>query len=225
MIFDICGLPHYLAKQQERDNEMMRLPFFPKQILGAIGFCTMIFFAASTSAEVLIWEFTADEQQVRNGTEADGSTNSPGTGTGHIEYDTDTNLVSYTITWDNLVGDMTKLHIHGPADAEMNNSRHIMEFLGPPEVPPSLATTSGTLSDSFELQTLIQNGFDPIPPNETIDTMRSGQAYVNYHTTVFGTGEIRGNIGLPVPEPNAAFLMLGGFILVPLLRRRRKSKQ
>ena len=120
---------------------------------------------------------------------------------------------------------MTKLHVHGPADAEMSNSRHIMEFLGPPDVPPDLATTSGTLSDSFELQTLIQDGFDPIPPEEVVETLRSGRAYLNYHTTVFGTGEIRGNVGLPVPEPNAALLALCGLMLAPLIRRRKMSIQ
>lgn len=199
---------------------MTSTPAFRKRILSSIGFGLLALSATSASAEVLIWDFLADEQQVRNGPEADGSTNSPGTGTGHIEYDSDSNLLSYTLTWNNLVGDLTKLHLHGPADANESNPRHILEFLGPPAVPPSLATTSGTLSDSFTLETLIQDGFDPIPPDEIVQTLRSGQAYLNYHTTVFGTGEIRGNVGLPVPEPGASLLMVCGLVF-SLLRHGR----
>ena len=197
----------------------------PQVLRSFVGIGLLALLASSVSAEVLIWDFAADEQQVRNGPEADGSTNSPGTGTAHIEYDTESNMLSYTLTWDGLVGDMTKLHLHGPAGSNESNPRHIFEFLGPPQVPPSLATTSGTLSDSVMVETLVQEGFDPIPPEEIIETLRSGQAYLNYHTTVFGTGEIRGNVGLPVPEPGAAWLLCSGLVLLPLRRHRIRPNQ
>ena len=181
---------------------------------------SLLLLTSIVSAEVLIWDFTADEQQVRNGPEADGSTNSPGTGTGRLEYDFDTNILSYEITWDQLFGEMTRLHIHGAADENTSTPRHVVELLGPPAIPPELATTSGSLSGSFVVETLIQDGFDPIPASEIIDTLVSGDAYVNFHTTVFGTGEIRGNVGIPVPEPSSTLLSLMSVIGLAALRKR-----
>ncbi len=48
----------------------------------------------------------------------------------------------------------------------------------------------------------------------------AGRAYINFHTTQFGGGEIRGNIAA-VPEPEAYALMLGGLALVAGAARRR----
>lgn len=177
----------------------------------------------TASAEELKWVFSIDEQQVRNGPEADGSTNSPGTGSGIVRYDTDTNMLSYTFNWDNLFGDLTKLHIHGAADADSSNPRHILEIFGPPAIPDELATTSGTVTNTFELQTLVQDGFDPIPPAEIIETMEAGLAYLNVHTTVFGMGEIRGNLGVPVPEPASTQLVLCASIICFLGNRQRRK--
>lgn len=174
------------------------------------------------SAEVLIWDFDADEQQVRNGPEADGSTNSPGTGSARLEYDSDTNMLSYDVSWDNLFGEMTKLHIHGAADENMSTPRHLVELLGPPAVPAELATNTGSFSGSFLVETLVQDGFDPIPASEIIDTLSSGQAYMNFHTTVFGMGEIRGNVGVPVPEPSTTLMSLCGVTCLFALRKRAR---
>ncbi|MDA8562963.1 CHRD domain-containing protein [Mariniblastus sp.] len=178
---------------------------------------------SSAQTDPLVWIFDINEQSVRNGPEADGSTNSPGSGFGTVTLDTETNLLSYDFTWSDLFGDLTKLHIHGPASADMSNPQHIVEIFGPPEVPTELATTSGTVSGSFVLQTLEQEGFDPLSPDFITETLTNGQAYLNVHTTVFGMGEIRGNLGTPVtqtvPEPNS-FLVFGlGFAALALRRR------
>jgi spore maturation protein SpmB len=172
-----------------------------------------------SSADVLTWNFTIDEQQIRNGSETDGSTNSPGTGTGTVSYDAGNNLMSYSVQWEGLVGDLTKLHIHGPADASMSNPQHVVEILGPPAVPVELATTSGGIAGTFELTTLEQSGFDPLSPSQILDIMTSGKSYVNVHTTVFGTGEIRGNLGIPIPEPSTTAMLLGAFGSLIVARR------
>lgn len=172
------------------------------------------------SAEVLTWNFTMDEQQIKNGPESDGSTNSPGTGSGYVTYDSSTNVISYSLTWDGLVGDVTKLHIHGPADATKSNPQHILEIYGPPAVANFPTTTSATWTDSHTLETLIQPGFDPLSPEQIVQIMTDGTAYVNVHTSVFGTGEIRGNLGLPVPEPTCAW-----FALLPLLAFRHRMRR
>ncbi len=175
--------------------------------------------------ELLVWNFDINEQSVNNNAvEFDGSTNSPGTGFGTVILDRETNILSYDFSWSGLVGDLTKLHIHGPAFADASNPQHIIEIFGPPEVPAELATTFGTVTDSFELQTLEQVGFAPIAPEDIVDTLVSGQAYLNVHTTVFGMGEIRGNLGQPVvqavPEPCSIVLLLVSAICLTAQRRR-----
>ncbi len=174
------------------------------------------------SASVLVWDFSIDESQVKNGPEIDGSTDSPATGTGHFQYDTDTNLLSYTISWNNLFGQLTKLHVHGPSDAFSNNPAHIIEIFGPPDIPTSIDLNSDTWTDSHQLVALQQTGtnpmtgqpYDPTTPLEILAIMTSGKSYLNVHTNVFGVGEIRGNLGLPVPEPaSIGMLLLGGMFL------------
>jgi hypothetical protein len=168
---------------------------------------------AAHGQELYVWNFDIDEQSVRNNAaEPDGSTNSPGSGIGTVTLDPNTNILFFDFAWSGLVGNLTKLHIHGPASSEESNPQHIVEIFGPPEVPAELATTFGSVSDSFELQTLEQVGFDPLGPEDITDVLVSGQAYLNVHTSVFGMGEIRGNLGLPVtqsvPEPSSAFALL-----------------
>lgn len=173
-------------------------------------------------ADVLVWDFVINESQVRNGPELDGSTDSPATGTGHFEYDTISNIMSYAITWNNLFGELTKLHVHGPATAVSSNPSHLFEIFGPPDIPASVNLNTDTWSDSRQLMALQQTGtnpmtgqpYDPILPSEIIAIMENGQSYLNVHTNVFGVGEIRGNLGLPVPEPaSIGLLALGGMWL------------
>ena len=191
-----------------------------RHAISAFCFAVYVLLTPNSFAETATWHFSIDEQSVKNGPEPDGSTNSPGIGRGTVELDLETNVVSLDLAWEGMIGDLTKLHIHGPATTDMSNPQHIIEIFGPPAVPADLATTSGTWSDSFELQTLVQSGFDPIEPSEIIDAMIRGEAYLNVHTTVFGTGEIRGNLGLPVPEPNGTVMSVIG-VAAAVVRRRR----
>lgn len=174
------------------------------------------------NAETFIWNFHIDEQSVRNGPEADGSTNSPGFGEGVITLDSETGVISYDLAWEGLVGDLTKLHIHGPAGPSESNPQHIVEIFGPPELPTELVSTSGSVSNRFEVTTLFQTGFDPLTPEQIMEVMIEGEAYVNVHTTVFGMGEIRGNLGYPTPEPHSGTMLLFGvFAAFGFLGRKR----
>jgi hypothetical protein len=53
-----------------------------------------------------------------------------------------------------------------------------------------------------------------------INNLLTGHAYINFHTTQFGGGEIRGMIA-QVPEPSV--MALAGLGCVSLLRRRRRA--
>ncbi|MBD14101.1 MAG: hypothetical protein CMJ72_02925 [Planctomycetaceae bacterium] len=184
---------------------------------------TLILVGATTpvSAQVLTWDFLIDEQQVKNNSdEPDGSTNSPATGTGYFEYNTATNVISYSVSWSNLFGALTKLHVHGPATANTSNPQHLIEIFGPPDIPNTVDLHTDVWTDSHPLLALQQPGINPmtgqpydlLTPETILSIMESGEAYINVHTTTFGTGEIRGNLGLPetIPEPNSLYLLLMG---------------
>lgn len=171
-------------------------------------------------AEKLLWTWTADESQVKNSGVGDGSTGSPATGGGYALYDPSTNLMTVSYTWNGFLTDLNKLHIHGPASADVSNPQHVIETFGPPEPPAGLDLKNGSYTETFELVTLTQPGGD-LSPADILQIMTDGLAYVNYHTDQFGSGEIRGNLGLPtvVPEPASAVLALAAALLVVVRRR------
>jgi len=152
--------------------------------------------------QVLVWDFPIEESQVKNGPESDGSTNSPGRGQGRIEFDPATNAFLVRIRFEGLVGDLSQLHVHGPARADTSTPRHVIEFLGPPEVPESLAATQGLFETRVPLSATQQADQPPLPPEAVLGLLQGGHSYLNVHTTVFGMGEIRGNLGHPVPGPS-----------------------
>ena len=188
--------------------------------------CTVLFssIVGSLHAKQLVWNWLADESQVKNfGQNPDGSTDSLATGSGAVIYDTETNILKVEYQWNNLFGELTKLHVHGPATAEMSNPQHIIETFGPPDIPASLDLRNDSWTDSFELQTLSQPGFPDLTPAQIVQIMEDGLAYVNIHTSVFGMGEIRGNLGLPtvIPEPSATLLLFLSMFGISLRRPAR----
>jgi hypothetical protein len=122
---------------------------------------------------------------------------SPGSGSGHVMYDTATNVIQWDISFQNLVANVSVAHFHGPAGPGFNAS----PILG----VATTAVTSGVL----------QGSADWAEANEA--ALLDGLVYFNIHTTTFPGGEIRGQV---VPEPaTLAVLLLGAGSL--MLRRRR----
>jgi hypothetical protein len=160
--------------------------------------------SGALAADTLYWDFALDEAQVKNGPEDDGSTDSPGRGTARIEYDPSGGLLRYEVRWRGLVGRLSKLHVHGPASRERSTPRHVLELLGPPEPPPELVQREGVYSGSQTLGALSQEGFPVLSAEDIVRVLKSGKAYLNLHSTIFGKGEIRGNLGLPHSAEPAA---------------------
>lgn len=123
-----------------------------------------------------------------------------GSGTGTIagNYDDVTNLLDYTITWSDLTGTVTNMHFHVGAPGVAGGVD-----LGVPGPWSSPQTATGIALSAGQETNLL-----------------GGLWYLNIHTTEFGGGEIRGQVGVtPVPEPAVA--LLGALGLFGLARRRR----
>lgn len=176
------------------------------------------------TAQQLLWTWTADESQVKNSGVGDGSTGSLATGSGSALYDYETNEITVSYEWNGFLTELNKLHIHGPATADQSNPQHVIETFGPPDPPAGLDLRNGSYSQTFELVTLTQPGGD-LSPEDILQIMTDGLAYVNYHTDQFGTGEIRGNLGLPIVVPEPAGVAVAGVLLLGAGRRRRGSQR
>jgi hypothetical protein len=121
--------------------------------------------------------FTALAAQVKlgamlTGTEEVPANDSTGTGILEADYDSETNILNFTVTYDGLTGEATAAHFHGPAAPGEN---------APPTLPvegdlASPISGTATLTDAQEAELL------------------AGQWYLNLHTAQYPDGELRGQV-------------------------------
>jgi hypothetical protein len=126
---------------------------------------------------------------------------SPATGYASITYDDVSNLLSWTITFSGLLGTTTNAHFHGPATYGVPASPRV-------NIPFNAGVTADTLVSS----TTITDAFEA--------ELLSGLWYINIHSTVFGGGEIRGQV---IPEPGTFALAGLGMAVLALRRRARRG--
>ena len=165
----------------------------------------------------------------------DGASESPSnasTGTGSAIIDFDPVLHSLYIQFDfsDLLGTTTAAHIHGPTAAPGTGTAGVMtqtpSFVGFP-----LGVSSGTYSSTFDTSLLSSwnpafitaHGGTTLGAEGALDqSLASGTAYLNIHSSVFPGGEIRGFLmPQPVPEPATVLLLGGGFAGLVCYRRKR----
>jgi hypothetical protein len=99
------------------------------------------------------------------------ATDSKGTGTAAVTYDTATKLLTWKVTYSGLSGPATGAHIHGPAEAGKNAGVAI--GFAKPDSP---IEGSATLTDA-----------------QAAD-LAAGKLYINVHTAANKAGEIRGQL-------------------------------
>jgi hypothetical protein len=99
----------------------------------------------------------------------------------------DGTTVTFIVLASNL-NNYTQGHIHSGA-AGVNGSVRV--FLLPLQAPASI--TQGVLAEGSFTAADMVGGFDF---NTLVEEMRAGTAYVNFHTTLYPGGEIRGQVRL-----------------------------
>lgn len=139
-----------------------------------------------------------------------------GSGTAFGTYDTDSNVLTYTVEVSGLSGNATLAHFHFGAPGV---------YRGPIRVERptlSLDTLAGAKSGMFSGSEDLDLITDPPLPAGGVDQLESellaGLWYINIHTTAFPAGEIRGQV--TVPEPAGLALVGLGLILAAFIRRR-----
>lgn len=139
---------------------------FPTRSLAVLAAIALLGVSAPVLAEQLTLSATL------SGAEEVPPNDSAATGMLEATYDTDTNALSFTVTYDGLTGPATAAHFHGPA-APGENADPVVPIDGALDSP---IAGSATLTDAQEAELL------------------GGQWYFNVHTAAHPGGEIRGQV-------------------------------
>jgi len=152
---------------------------------------------------------------------------SQGTGSATVTWNTDTFLMTVSVTFSNLTGPNTAAHIHccvaAPGTAMV--ATVTPTFTGFP------AGTNGTYLQTFNMQDV--GSFNPAfitahgglaaATADLLAGLQNNQAYLNIHTAANPGGEIRGFLQLQqVPEPSSYLLLGIGLLSLSLVRRSTK---
>lgn len=100
--------------------------------------------------------------------------------------------VRYTVTYQGLASIPTGIHLHAPAGIT-NTAGVIVDLVKQPQT-----SNSGVLNGAFtsaDIRGL--SGQPPIALDSLMTLLRTGNAYVNVHSSTFPAGEIRGQAGAP----------------------------
>ena len=138
----------------------MLLPMI-RQSTAAIAACAM--FALPALAEEM--KYTAE----LSGASEVPANESAATGSADVTVDTEAKTVSWTVSVQDLTGEPTAAHIHGPAGEDEN-------------APPVIDMSDSIMEGSADIT------------DEQIGELQDGQYYVNVHTEEYPDGEIRGQL-------------------------------
>jgi hypothetical protein len=148
-----------------------------------------------------IREFLTGYQEVSGGIPAISTT---GNGTFVARINQDESEITYTLSYDDLEGQVTQSHIHfGQRSTAGGISVWLCQTAGTPAPAAVAATTpmcptpGGSVSGVLTAASVIgpaAAGIEPGAFGELVDAIRAGATYVNVHSTKWPGGEIRSQI-------------------------------
>lgn len=132
--------------------------------IGATAALALVFGVSAAQAEVVKYHAKLD------GKSESPATQSKGTGTAKLSYDTATKHLTYELDYKGLT-DAVAAHFHGPADAGANGGVELPITFGPSPIKGEADLTDAQAAD-----------------------LAAGKWYVNIHTKGTPAGEIRGQV-------------------------------
>ncbi len=118
----------------------------------------------------------------------------PASGRFRAVIDEDSQLITFTLSYQDLTAAPNVAHIHL---GERHTMGGVMVFLcgggGQPACPPSPAEITGSITPASVLGPAVQ-GISAGQFEKVLAAIRSGAAYANVHTSTFPGGEIRGQL-------------------------------
>jgi len=126
---------------------------------------------------------------------------SPGSGQFRAKIDQDAGTIYYELEYDNLQGNILQSHIHfGQHGVTGGVSLFLCSNLGngPAGTPTCPGTTSGNVNGMLMASSVVGPAGQQIAAGEfeeIVAAIRTGVTYVNVHTSLVPSGEIRGQIG------------------------------
>lgn len=166
-------------------------------------FCTVLLILLMSSVAVTLGSGSVKNVMVAS---LDGLREVPAViteGHGEIKISIDRSIPSmeYTLTYSDLEGEVTQVHIHiGQRGANGGVAAFLCSNLGTapagtPECPPSPGTLIGTIAAEDVIAGAAGQGVGEGELDDLMRAIAKGAAYVNVHTDRFEGGEIRGQFG------------------------------